>query len=857
MEKILVWLADSSIIAGFIILIVLLLRPFIKKLPKRVNLVLWLVVAVRLVMPFGLTSSFSLVPDIEGLHASYSTYLTDEAEKESLVQENAVRDGVLIGNMDITVREPDENNIKTNAEVREPGEKISEPIDKVSESVKKVDESDAKISESENISLAVTNEATVGNTDKNDKPIEKTDTVAENDSKLKNIESIENIENKGNNIVTILSVIWFGGCGILFIYFVFSIIRIRRRTRISVPADIPLELKSQSLAPVYVCEGINSPFITGLFKPKMYIPEGMDARNLAYVIRHENAHIRHLDQIWKVFGFILLMLYWFNPLAWIAFICFTKDLELACDERAVGKLSPVDRAAYSEALLSCSLHNRMLTVCPVAFSETGVKERVKAVISMKKPLKVVIAGTVIGCVLFTGCFLTNPASAMKDEPVEDDKSIVSASEDEENTPAESKVNDYKTRTGDAQDENDKEASGGKTDIETDKSIDDETDVKKEDAEHNPDAEDKKGDEAINSDIGRKKADPDGDKINEENVNNPEDKKPSDTESRDADIPEDINKDTSEDKTPSDTETKNPDTPYTPDNIADIKNEGLNTEVPGTENPGVPSAQNAVIPNGVTKIKNYAFNGENGIVSVSIPDTVEVIGDGAFANCKNLSTVYLPGSIKEIGVGAFMFCSLTSVNIPDSVTKLGINAFWGCKLSSVSVPDSVTTMESGVFNNNSSLKYCRLPYGLTEIPDCTFSQDSSLSEVDFNRNITRIGNNAFTECKSLKHFDIPETVTDIGIAAFCGSGIKEIRIPEGVTVIKQSTFTACPDLERVYLPKSLTRIEEYAFMNCTNLKEIIIPESVTEIGMYSFSKCTSLSDESKASIKAVNKKAKVK
>ena len=617
----------------------------------------------------------------------------------------------------------------------------------------------------------------------------------------------------------------------MFVYFVFSIIRIRRRTRISVPADIPLELKSQSLAPVYVCEGINSPFITGLFKPRMYIPEGMDARNLAYVIRHENAHIRHLDQIWKVFGFILLMLYWFNPLAWIAFICFTKDLELACDERAVGKLSTEDRAAYSEALLSCSLHNRMLTVCPVAFGETGVKERVKAVISKKKPLKVVIAGTVIGCVLFTGCFLTNPASAMKDEPVEDDKSIVSASEDEENTPAESKVNDYKTRTGDAQDENDKEASGGKTDIETDKSIDDETGVKKEDVEHNPDAEDKKSDETINSDIDVKDGEKDNTSIDKSSEN------ASDTQN--------------------DNTHKDSDTPDTSDNFADIKNEGLNTEVPGSETPGVPSAQNAVIPNGVTKIKDYAFNGESGIVSVSIPDTVEVIGDGAFANCKNLSTVYLPGSIKEIGVGAFMFCSLTSVNIPDSVTKLGINAFWGCKLSSVSVPDSVTTMGSGVFNNNSSLKYCRLPYGLTEIPDCTFSQDSSLSEVDFNRNITRIGNNAFTECKSLKHFDIPETVTDIGIAAFCGSGIKEIRIPEGVTVINQSTFSACPDLERVYLPKSLTRIGEYAFMNCTNLKEIIIPENVTEIGMYSFSKCTSLSEESKASIKAVNKKAKVK
>ena len=214
MDKILVWLADSSIIAGFIILIVLIMRPFIKKLPKRVNLVLWLVVAVRLVMPFGLTSSFSLVPDIEGLHASYSSYLTDEAEKGSLVQENAALDGVLVGDMDITVSEPGEKSLDASAEVRENGENVQEPGEEVREYGKNVNEpgaeireSDVKDGESVNVSKPATKEATVGNTDKNDKPVEKTDTVAEDDSKLKNIESIENIENKGNSIVTILSVI--------------------------------------------------------------------------------------------------------------------------------------------------------------------------------------------------------------------------------------------------------------------------------------------------------------------------------------------------------------------------------------------------------------------------------------------------------------------------------------------------------------------------------------------------------------------------------------------------------------------------------------------------------------------------
>ena len=838
MDKILVWLADSSIIAGFIILIVLLLRPFIKKVPKRVNLVLWLVVAVRLVMPFGLTSSFSLVPDIEGLRSSYSSYLTDKAEKESVVQRDAAEDSDSTASASDSV-ETDGDSVET---VGKPMEVAGDPASAVSEpgdtglvpltTIHERGDTGSNPVEAVSESLEATGDPAVAAS----KPVEAVgDPIAavreSGNAAVKPETDRDSSSETMNNLVPILFVIWISGCGIMLLYFTFSIIRIRRRTRISVPADIPLELKMQSIAPVYICEDIDSPFIIGLFKPRMYVPEGMNAQALAYVIRHENAHIRHFDQFWKLFGFLLLTIYWFNPLAWIAFICFTKDLELACDERAVGKLSSEDRAAYSEALLSCSLRNRMLTVCPVAFGETGVKERVKAVISMKKPLKVVVVGAILGCILFTGCFLTNPASAMKEEAVENESVSPFGSGDEEKNPVAGTVNKDTDRT------------------------EDDPDVIRDASDENKDLDDDIKDD--------KTIDPTVDGENGEQTNAFDDKTPDNTTETKSDNT--LGKsDTPENPTQLDIENTDSDTKATDDKIPvaqDAETEAApkteDSGVNGTENPGVPSTENAVIPTGVIRINDYAFKGEKGIISVSIPDTVEVIGTEAFAECTNLSSVYLPASIKEIGHGAFTFSNLTSINIPESVTKIGNNAFGGCKLSTVSVPDTVSIMEAGVFYYNTALKYCRLPSGLTEIPDYIFYKNTSLSEVVFNRNITRIGNNAFSECTSLKYFDIPETVTDIGYAAFCGSGIKEIRIPEGVTVIKESTFSNCTDLERVYLPKSLTRIKDYAFMNCTNLKEINIPESVKEIETYSFSKCTSLSDESRAAIKAVNKKAKVK
>lgn len=759
MEQILKWLIDSSIIAGFIILIILVFRPLLKKLPKWVNLVLWLIVAVRLVMPVGLESNFSLVPDIGGLQAEYSKVIFKE------------------------------NDVKNSTDETDYYSETNHP-----ETVPNV-ETD---SNTDNFNIL---DSFNSNGMPNKENIGENGNRAYNNSQIDKVtDDIDNVKNeKTVNVAKTIMIIWIIGCGLMLAYFIYSIIRIKRSVRISIPAELPFNLKTKSLVPIYVCEGIKSPFIMGLIGTKLYIPEGMDESTLDYVIQHENAHIKHFDQLWKVLGFVLLMVYWFNPFVWIAFICFSKDLELACDERAAGKLTPQERAGYSEALLVCSIHNRILAVCPVAFGETGVKERVKAVISIKKPLKIVIACIILGCTVFALCFLTDPASAKEKESI--DRNAADLLTEDETVIIDDEVGSRESNTIQDQDKTEpKDTPIGDINIVSTNLIDDESDDK----------------EQTDEETG-------------ENIGLPEV----------TEMPEPISDSAEIDSTES-IETDNKEE----DNVDTL------------ETVQTPSDEKAVIPYGIKEIKERAFIGTETIKSVILPDTVEAIGDGAFAQCYNLESVIFTPSLKTIGREAFRNCGFKTITIPDTVESLGYS----------------------MLADNRKLQYCKLPENITEIPDYMFACDEKLKNVEFSSSLTKIGNNAFSGCYALEAVSIPDTVKIIGDHAFSKSGLKEIRVPEGVEVISYGIFANCEQLERVYLPDTVTVIDTYAFSECSNLKEIYIPENVTTINDYAFYNCTKLEvinipdslteisnnafwlctklpEESKAAIRAVNKKVR--
>ena len=195
-----------------------------------------------------------------------------------------------------------------------------------------------------------------------------------------------------------LSFAWLGGVVLMLLYAVISYLRIYFKIKVS------LNLKDN----VYLCDKINTPFIFGLFRPKIFIPSGMDEETVNYVLAHENAHLKRRDHLWKPLGFVLLSVYWFNPVMWISYILLCRDIELACDEKVIKQMEVSDKKAYSEALLSCSAPQRMITVCPVAFGEVGVKQRIKSVLNYKRPAFWIIAAAVIASIIVGVCFMTEP-----------------------------------------------------------------------------------------------------------------------------------------------------------------------------------------------------------------------------------------------------------------------------------------------------------------------------------------------------------------------------------------------------------------------------------------------------------------
>lgn len=201
-------------------------------------------------------------------------------------------------------------------------------------------------------------------------------------------------------ITEIAGYVWVFGLALMLLYAVFSTVKVKRQVREAVLAK----------ENIYACDYVKSPFILGVFRPKIYIPSDINADELSCIIAHEKAHIKRKDHLWKPLGFVILSVYWFNPLCFLAYYLLCRDIELACDEKVVKQLDRSGMADYSEALLRFSVPRKMITACPIAFGEVGVKERVKSVLNYKKPAFWVIAAAIIACAVTAACFLTNPYS---------------------------------------------------------------------------------------------------------------------------------------------------------------------------------------------------------------------------------------------------------------------------------------------------------------------------------------------------------------------------------------------------------------------------------------------------------------
>lgn len=198
----------------------------------------------------------------------------------------------------------------------------------------------------------------------------------------------------------IYSVLWLAGMAALLVHALVSAGKLKRKLATAIL------LRDN----IYESEFVDSPFVFGVVKPNIYLPMHMDEGTAAYVIAHEHAHLARRDHWWKVLGYLVLALHWFNPLVWVAYLLFCRDIELACDEKVVRGLDGAARADYSQALLSCAAPKRAVAACPLAFGEGNIKTRVKSALHYKKPAFWVAAAAVLAVVIMAVCLLTNPRS---------------------------------------------------------------------------------------------------------------------------------------------------------------------------------------------------------------------------------------------------------------------------------------------------------------------------------------------------------------------------------------------------------------------------------------------------------------
>lgn len=205
----------------------------------------------------------------------------------------------------------------------------------------------------------------------------------------------------------ILSQVWILGMVLMFGYTLISYLLLKRKVATAIPLAKGIKRS----------EYVDTPFVLGVFRPVIYLPVKLAEADVPHVIAHEKAHISRRDHWWKPLGFLLLSIYWFNPLLWVAYLLLCRDIEAACDERVIRNMEKDHRRAYSKALLHCSIHRRRIAACPLAFGEVGVKTRVKAVMNYRRPSFWLVTLCLLLILGASVCFLTDPRQEAPDCPV--------------------------------------------------------------------------------------------------------------------------------------------------------------------------------------------------------------------------------------------------------------------------------------------------------------------------------------------------------------------------------------------------------------------------------------------------------
>ena len=349
MEQIFLFVLNNAITVNALIIAIIAVRALGKKMPKWIICMLWLIVAVKLIVPVHFESGFSLIPTREPIPT------------EIVMEKSAQGDSGVSG--------------------------LYNEKDFASDTM--TDNSYGNVTQISDAELT----GNAGSVD--------------DDSILAKAEQVMFYLHIGG-------IVWDAGMGVMLLHAVITYILIRKRVSASV----------KIASGVYECDDISDSFILGIISPRVYLPSTLAEDAKGYILKHEFAHLSRYDHVWKPLGFVILSVYWFNPLCWIAYILLCRDIEYACDEKVARNIEKIEKAEYCRVLLEYSMPRSMIAACPVAFGGIDVKSRIKNVANYKKPAFWITVASIMVCIGVGVCFATSRGT--EGEKLSDKASLIQA-----------------------------------------------------------------------------------------------------------------------------------------------------------------------------------------------------------------------------------------------------------------------------------------------------------------------------------------------------------------------------------------------------------------------------------------------
>ncbi len=681
-----------------------------------------------------------------------------------------------------------------------------------------------------------------------------------------------------------ISVAWIIGAFLMLCYIAYNLISTYIKTRSAAVEDDKIRIAS-----------VKTPFVFGFIKPRIFLPAHLSAEERFLIISHENAHISRGDHISKIFAFLVLSLHWFNPFVWLGYVLFCRDVELACDEKVIKNMSYEERQAYSFALLKCSTGRLGAAYSLLAFGEVGTKERVKKVMSYKKPAIWAVCIAIATCLVLVFCFATRPNPNQQENSTSNDVSAETSDDVTSDDVDESALSNYALHcdydvynSHDTLFQNGNGYLNGYDDTGLVKLTDGIIDKSTYTSGYG--STDKNAMYVVDAGYGkityRIDLGTSYDDVGIIKLRNLYMTKPAET-SNDYSSPyfsvsistseDDINYDMQSCTISSNVigdveEFTREDKKY--EFLEPCKARYVKIEIRYLAKV-MGLSEIEVHPKEFTNAAALDWDFTNG-------DTLTIRGNGGMyfdvtdAPWKPLSDttakVIIEEGITSICPNAFSnFNALKSVVIPNSVSKIDHNSFYSCDaLESVTIPKNVKTVSTNAFARCQSLKSVKLPEGLTTIEAMAFYGCESLESAALPDSVTFIGQNTFGGCSKLKIDKLPSELETVGASAFCS--YTDVVIPKNVASIGQNAFVnaksfavddenpyycakdgvlftknkdvlfaypASNDATEYKVPDSVTKVYSNAFDGARNLTAVTLPEGLKTINSYAFYECTAL------------------